>query len=60
MFKVNTKTTSMTNDLTCTNDLNWASKMPFLWFYERLIYFVSALDRESKCKSLAKPIKCHR
>ena len=59
MFKVNTKTTSMTNDLNYKNDLNRAANMLFLWFYERLNYVTTALSRELKCKSLVKPIQCH-
>ena len=60
MFKVNTKTTSMTNDLNYKNDLNRAPNVPFLWFYERLnCYIMPALNRELKCKSLVKPIQYH-
>ena len=58
-IKVNTKTTSMRNDLNYKNDLNWAPNMQFLLFYERLIYVKPALSRELKCKSLVKPIQCH-
>ena len=32
MFKVNTKTTSMANDLNYKSDLNWAPNMHFYGF----------------------------
>ena len=51
MFKVNTKTTLMTNDLNFKNDLNWATNMPFLWFYERYPCTEQGIKMEKFCET---------